>query len=442
MSAIAPPVPTPPALSGIKWWKPLFAAALCAVAWASWRAAPRITARVEQPSAPSVPYTTVKRGDVTFTIIAKGELQGGNTQMLQVPMTGGQSNAITFLRQNGELVKEGEEVARFDTTEQEFRLREAEADLAEAEQQIIQATAEAEAKEEETRYQILVAQADLKLAENEMRKNSVLPTLIAQQNQMALAAAKEKLGKLEKDLRNRIETARSGIAIQEAAKQKATVKAETARRNITAMTLRAKAPGYVAIQANDEGNLRWGMYLPPYQIGDIARPGKAVAQIPDLRNWEATARIGELDRGHIAEGQQAELTVVAMPDRKLRGRIKTIGGTTGPPWDRHFDCRLAILDPIAELRPGMTVEMRIVTGLIKDATWIPAQALFDAEGRKFVHLRSGAGFKPQDVELIRRSESQAVVKGLQSGQEVALANPDQVDKKTKSGGALQALEKK
>ena len=52
-----------------------------------------------------------------------------------------------------------------------------------------------------------------------------------------------------------------------------------------------------------EGNFRWGSYLPALQIGDTVRAGMAVAQIPDLKNWEATARIGELDRGHLAVGQ-------------------------------------------------------------------------------------------------------------------------------------------
>ena len=88
-------------------------------------------------------------------------MQGGNTQILQTPMTGGQPVTITFLRQNGEPVDLNDEVVKFDTTEQEFRLREAEADLAEAEQQIVKATAEAEAKEEETRFQLLKAEARL-----------------------------------------------------------------------------------------------------------------------------------------------------------------------------------------------------------------------------------------------------------------------------------------
>jgi HlyD family secretion protein len=402
----------------------------------------RLLPAVTKSQAKEVPVTPVKRGDVIFAIAARGELQGGNTQMLGVPMTGGQPAPITILRQNGEMVRDGDVVVQFDTTEQEFRLREAEADLAEAEQQILQAKAEAEAKEEETRYEFIQAQADAKIAAVDMRKNEILPRLVARQNEIALEAAQDKLRKIERDLKNRLETARTGIAIQEAAKSKAQVKAQVARKNIEAMTLKAKSSGYVAIQQNDEGNLRWGMYMPPYQIGDSPRPGKAVAQIPDLSSWEATARIGELDRGHIAEGQAAEAEVVSLPGKVLKGRIKTIGGTTGPPWDRHFDCRLAIADPLPELRPGMSVRLRIVTGSIQNAIWIPAQALFEAEGRKYVHLKSGTGFTTKDVEMVRRSESQVVIKGLTEGQMIALANPDQSQQKDSRGGALQALPKK
>ncbi len=417
----------------------LFLAALGAVGSLGWKASRTVTASA---NAPMLPTTKVARGEVAFSVWAKGELQGGNTEMLTVPMTGGQPVAITYLMQPGEAVKPGEVVARLDVTEQEFRLQEAQADLSEAEQQVIQAKAEAEAKEEEARYQLMKAQSDLKIAELETRRNDLLPRIVARQNQLAVEAGRDKLTQLNRELANRLETARSGIAIHEAAVQKARVKAETAQRNIDSMTLKAKSSGYVALQSNDEGMVRWGMYLPPYQVGDIARPGKAVAQIPDLRSWEATARIGELDRGHLKEGQTAEIHIIALPGRVFQGKVKTLGGTTGPPWDRHFDCRVAVTVPASELRPGMSTQVRIATGSLKDVLWIPAQALFDSDGRKYVFVREGAGFRPRDVQLVQRSESQVVVTGVSEGQEVALTNPDQAGSKdTQKGGALQALPK-
>ena len=49
--------------------------------------------------------------------------------MLATPMVGSDTLTVTDLRQNGELVTEGDVVVQFDTTQQEYNLREAEADL-------------------------------------------------------------------------------------------------------------------------------------------------------------------------------------------------------------------------------------------------------------------------------------------------------------------------
>jgi multidrug efflux pump subunit AcrA (membrane-fusion protein) len=390
----------------------------------------------------SIPTAAVRQGDVSFTVSAKGELQGGDSEMLSAPMAGGGSLALTFLRESGELVKEGDVVAQFDTTEQEFKLREAQADLAEAEQQVIQVKAESEAKQEEARYELAKARSELKLAELDARRNELLSRIAARQNDLALAAALDKVKQLEKDYDDRVGAARAGIVMQEAARAKAKVAAETAQRNIASMTLKAKTTGYVAIQQNTQGNFNWGSYLPALQVGDNVRAGMAVAQIPDLKNWEATARIGELDRGHLASGQKTEIDVVALPGRKFTGVISSIGGTTGPPWNRRFECKIAVKDPSVELRPGMSVRMMISTQTMNNVLWLPSQALFESDGRKFVYIRKGESFTPHDVTLVRRSESKVVIDGLKEGELVALANPDQMrDKKASKGGAIQAIQR-
>lgn len=401
------------------------------------------TATRESKLDTSIPSAAVKRGDVAFTVSAKGELQGGNSEMLAAPMAGGGTLALTFLRESGELVKEGDVVAQFDTTEQEFRLREALADLAEAEQQVIQVTAESEAKEEEALYELVKARSELKLAELDARRNDLLPRLVARQNDLAVAAALDKVRQLEKDNEDRVGAARAGIAMQEAARMKAKVAAETAQRNINSMTLKAKTPGYVAIQQNTQGNFNWGSYLPALQVGDNVRAGMAVAQIPDLKNWEVTARIGELDRGHLSVGQLTDIEVVALPGQKFTGKVTTIGGTMGPPWNRRFECKIALNDPSAELRPGMSVRLVINTQMMTNVLWLPSQALFESDGRKYVYVRKGDSFTPHDVTLVRRSESSVVIDGLKEGELVALANPDQIREKNRAqtGGAIQAIQR-
>ncbi|HWQ55895.1 MAG TPA: efflux RND transporter periplasmic adaptor subunit [Bryobacteraceae bacterium] len=379
----------------------------------------------------AMPVARVRRGDVTIAVTARGELQGGNSEMLAAPMTGGNEMAITSLRSPGELVEAGEVVVQFDTTEQEFKLREAEADLAEAEQQVIQATNDSAAKEEDTRYALLQAKAEVKLAELECRRNEVVAAIVAKQNLLALEAAHDRLRQIQQDLGNQKATSSASIAIQQAARNKARVQADTARRNIENMTLKAKSTGYVNVQQNSSGNfMYWGMQLPSFQVGDTVRAGMGVAQIPDLKNWEVHARIGELDQGHLAVGQKAAISVPALAGKRFTGSVKSIGGTTGPPWDRRFDCRLTLDNPSPELRPGMSARIVITTGVLSAALWVPSQALFESDGRKFVYLQSGGAFVPHDVKLVRRSESQVVLTGVNEGQTVALAGPDEQNRKS------------
>ncbi len=398
--------------------------ALAFLALAAWGG--RLLYRKALPeSALETPVIAVKRGTVTFSVYARGEFQGGNSIMMQAPMVGTPDMAITFLRNAGDLVHKDDVVAQFDTTEQEYKLHEAEADLAEAEQKVVQAQAQMEAKQEEDNYAFIKAKSDLEQAQIEARKNPLLGTIAAKQNDLAVQAAKAALDQLTRDLANRKETSQAGVAIQQALVAKAKVQIETAQHNIVQMTLRAPRDGYVNVQPNTNGNFFEGMVLPSLQTGDTVRAGMGIVQIPDMQNWEATARIDEADRGHLALGQPVAITAVALPQHPYRGDISDLGGTSGPPWNRRFECKIKVLDPTPELRPGMTANLVITAGTLKDVLWIPAQALFESDGRTFVYARSPqGGFVTADVKLTRRSESQVVISGIAEGQIVAMARPE------------------
>ena len=417
------------------------AAFIALAAWGGVRLYRVTTATTEA----TVPTTAVKRGDVTFAVYARGEFQGGNSIMLTAPMVGGTDMTITFLRAPGELVKTGDTVVQFDTTDQVDKLKEAEADLAEAEQKVIQAQAQMQSKEEEDNYLLIKARSDLKQAELEARKNPVMSGIQAKQNDLAVEGARATLDQLTRDLANRKATSAAGVEIQNAAVAKAKVQMETAKTNIEMMTVHAPRDGYVSIQSNMNGNFFEGAILPMLQVGDKIRAGMAVAQIPDMRNWEATARIAEADRGHLALHQPVAITAVALPEHPYHGTISDLGGTAGPMWERRFECKISVDDPTPELRPGMTANIVITAETLKKSLWIPAQALFESDGRTFVYARTPeGGFATQDVKLVRRSESQVVITGVNEGQVVALARPDQKkdkDKEKKGGSAVQAISK-
>src|ERR1035438_3556492 len=394
-----------------------------ALAWG----AIRIVRATTATTALQLPTTRVKQGRVTLTVAARGELQGGNSEMLAAPTTSGGDMAIPSLRDPGELVSPGDVVVQFDTTEQDYKLKEAEADLAEAQQQVVKAEADSLATDEESRFAMLNAQSE------------VTP---AGHNYIPPAAPGKRLGQTPQDLANKKPTSAAGVAIQKALENKARVMADLARKNIDNMTLKAKTGGYVNVQQNSNQNMMyWGMQLPPFQLGDTARAGMAVAQIPDLKSWEVSANVGELDRGHLTVGQNVTIRVVALAGQQFSGKVKNIGGTTGPPWDRRFEARISLDRAAPQLRPGMTSNMIITVDVLDKVLWIPSQALFESDGRTFVYARGPTGFVPHDVTLVRRSESQAVVTGIGEGETVAMSNPDQQLKTgaTQQNGAMKAL---
>jgi HlyD family secretion protein len=407
--------------------------------WYGMRAYQKITA----PKEVVIPTATVHRGDLTLTVTAKGELRGGNPEVLTAPLIGGTDLHLTTLKTAGEPVTTGEVVVEFDTTEQEYKLKEAQGDLAEAEEHLKQAEAERSAQEEEDAYALIKARADVRLAELDVKKNPLLPSLTAKENTLALEGAKDHLAQLEHNVSNRKATTDAAIAIQEAGRGKAESQAKTAQQNIDAMTLRAKHDGYFSLKANTSGNMLFeGMTLPVFQSGDTVRPGMAVAEIPDLKNWEIAANIAELDRGHLSVGQKVAVGIVAVPGRTYLGTVKDLGATGGPPWNRHFECKISLDNPSVDLRPGMSSQIVVTTDELHGVLSLPAQALFESDGKTYVYIRSAGSFTPKDVRLVRRSEMRVVIEGVTEGEQVALSNPTEMEKKkTGTGSAMQSLGK-
>ena len=123
--------------------------------------------------------------------------------------------------------------------------------------------------------------------------------------------------------------------------------------------------------------------------------------------------------------------------------VVTVGGTssiTGSFWDRGFECKITVDDPTPELRGGMSTQIVITTDQLHNVLWLPAQALFESDGKTFVYAKSGSTFVPKDVKLVRRNETRVVITGVNAGQVVALSNPtDTVKKKEAPANAVKAL---
>jgi multidrug efflux pump subunit AcrA (membrane-fusion protein) len=94
-----------------------------------------------------------------------------------------------------------------------------------------------------------------------------------------------------------------------------------------------------------------------------------------------------------------------------------------------FSATLALTDPAADLRPGLTGRVTISGAPQVGVLHVPRGAVFDRDGGTVVFVRGGSGggtvggFTPTPVKVLGRTEASAVVEGVAEGAAIALADP-------------------
>jgi HlyD family secretion protein len=169
--------------------------------------------------------------------------------------------------------------------------------------------------------------------------------------------------------------------------------------------------------------------------------------ISDLSEMEVQLDVDENDIVTVALGDIAEIEVDALPDRKLTGTVYEIGNSARTQGAERqgeaqnvkteFLVKVAIADPPAELRPGMTASADIVTDTKESALSVPIQCV---TVRTLDQLKAGkegaeaelavAAFKPDEdgfVQLVFVLEgdtvaARQVVTGIQGEDLIEVAS--------------------
>jgi HlyD family secretion protein len=131
-------------------------------------------------------------------------------------------------------------------------------------------------------------------------------------------------------------------------------------------------------------------YLPVNE-GEIAiigvqnQPGTTLMTIADMSVITAEVKVDETDIVNVRIGQEAEIKVDALGDRKLKGHVSDVGNsavnrsgqanTGGNQEAKDFKVVITLDDPPDELRPGLSCTASIITARTKQVLTIPIQAL-------------------------------------------------------------------
>jgi multidrug efflux pump subunit AcrA (membrane-fusion protein) len=413
---------------------------LCAIAvvFAAVRRAAPAAAAYEIPTA------KVKRGDLEMNVIATGELRASHTEVMTAPPIGGGSLEITRLLHTGTVVKKGDLVMEFDPSEQRYKLDQNRSELLQADQEITKAKADAAVTAAQDKVALLKARFDVRRAELDVQKNELVSAIDAHKNDLALEGAERVLAELDQDTKSRKASGQASIALAEEKRNKAKLAMDQAQHNIEKMQVTAPMDGLVALEKNERaagGLFFGGMTLPEYRQGDKVDPGSNVGQVIDPTEMEVAAKVGELDRNNIKEGQSVDIVLDAFPGSVLHGTVKSLGAMNQRRfWEADtfakFDITIALASKDSRLRPGLTAQVVIHGDPRKNVLYLPRQAVISKDSKRVVYVKNGSNFDPHDVKILAENESRAAVEGISVGAEIAMVDPTAPRKESPSASAM------
>ena len=148
--------------------------------------------------------------------------------------------------------------------------------------------------------------------------------------------------------------------------------------------------------------------------GERVTNGQVVAHVTNYEGLQTVVQIDELDISKIKEKQSVNLTINAFPDQIFTGKVTAISeegtSSTGVP---TFAVTIHIDKP-NQLKVGMSAEARILTESKEDTLYVPLDAVYTFNKKKYVITNSKiTGSKTSETEK----------KTVQTG----LANEDYVE---------------
>jgi HlyD family secretion protein len=380
-----------------------------------------------------VPIYRVERQDFVHRVPAQGNLKAAQATPVSVPVGAPGPFRIAWLAADGALVRSGEVVVRFDPTDAEKRLRDAEDDLRSARLRLDKERVTGNAELVKLEHDAAMARMELENARQFQKKDQVIFSrhdIIESEIDGTLAQEREKQARAAR----RTQSALSGteqelLGIE---MRQADSKIQQARQALASLEVKAPHDGVLVLSRDWRGN--------PTRIGDTVWNGQPLAEIPELARMQAEVFVLEADAGGLAPGKPATVALESAPDTPYQARIARVDSLARPRMRgspvQYFSVMLDLgrTEP-ALMKPGQRVQASLLLEERKGALAVPRQAIFERDGKTVVYRRAAGsvlGFEPVPVKLGPSGMGRVVVEsGLQAGDEIALADPARTEETAK-----------
>ncbi len=322
----------------------------------------------QRPAGPA----RVTRGEFRSAIVLTGSLLSLRSEEFKVPVTDTYRCQIKWMANEGENVKAGDAVVRFDTANLASDIENSQDSLRSKREELAQKVAD-------HRHQTFELDVEVRRAENDNRQKAI-DASIPPEIEAKVEYDRKQLEKKKSDFT--LESARTNrvVKIAEGEAQIKTLEIEVRdleakldrlKNRLAALTLTAHTAGGVLYAVDDWSGRK-------VQVGDTVYATYTVAQIPDITSLEVQAWISETQIQQIESGDAVGLSLDAYPDKHFGGVVGDISKSaeTVRRWGRshYFRVRIGLenIDP-EMMKPGMSVKCEVQGPQKNDVLLIPLE---------------------------------------------------------------------
>jgi len=224
-----------------------------------------------------------------------------------------------------------------------------------------------------------------------VRKGQVLARLQDEEQKSALSKAEIALKQSQRDFERSKELYAEGLVTEQAHNDLAT----TVEKNELALADARRQLSYTQVRAPIAGTITERLV----NLGDQVTVNQAMFRIVDFDSIVARIYVPEKDMVQLHAGEPARLRADALGDQMFRGSIDRISPVVDP---NTGTVKVTVATPRQDgLRPGMYVEVQLVTATHAQALLLPKRAVVYDNDQMYVFRMKGKGAKSRRVERLR-----------------------------------------
>lgn len=387
-------------------------------------------------------YATPQQSAFKVDVTTTGELRAKNSTSIRGPEGIREFRIfnvpIQRLIPEGTVVSKGDFVAELDRSEITSNLQDAQLELQEAESQYESSQLDSTLNLSQARDNLVNLEYAVEEAKIAVEQSKYESPAVQRQVQIDYERTKRELDQARKNYKTQVRQAEVNLREIEADLKQERNEVQRIQQIMKRFTIYAPENGMVIYKRNRDGSK-------VTEESSISAWDPVVAELPDFSVMNSVTYVNEVDIQNVRVGQQVDIGLDAMPEKKLTGLVTEVAniGEQRPNSDsKVFQVVVEVNEADTTLRPAMTTSNTIHVNMVENALHVPLETIHTVDSLNYVFKRDGLDVYMQQVVLGIMNENNVIIQeGVSIEDQLYLSTPEDTSGIRKQFLAEEVLQK-